>query len=770
MKLLLLAALLVSTSRLAFAQDADRYPLIPWPSSLIAVNGDLYIDKHTPVIIESAPGQFDNELTFLQTMLRRFLGPDALPTRRGITATYRSGSIVLQDDSTLLAPESYRLWITGHRIYLAAHSPAGMFYAIQTLRQLLPAAIEGDHGSRLRLPCVEIADQPAFPWRGMMLDASRHFFSTDYLRKFIDRMAMYKFNRLHLHLTDDQGWRIEIKKYPRLTTEGGWRTFNDQDSACMKLARETDNPDFDIDPAHIRHLNGKTLYGGFYTQVEMKAIIRYAAARHIEIIPEVDMPGHMMAAILRYPELTCDGKKGEDRRDGFSTPICPCKDSALQFAKNVFSEIADLFPSRYIHIGGDEVEKSEWKRSPLCTRFMQDHHLNSLEELQSYFNDYMEAFFRSRGKTLVGWDEIIQGGIDSAAVVMFWRAWEKMAPLKATRNGNKVIMTADGPLYFDAWPDRNALNAVYHYDPTDPIYGMDAAQRQNILGVQANLWTERVPTTNRADYLVMPRMTALAELGWTHRDLYNSYLQRLDRQYDRLDRLHIPYCLPALPEVREQRVFTDTASFFIASPTPKLTVRYALDGFPKATSLKLTHPLIIDRTRVLRFAAFTPTGRRGDLHTISFERQAYAPALTPISPAPGLQCSLFRGTFDKTAGIQGHPDSTMIVADATIPAPTISIPAFGLKFRGYINVPETGIYSFFLTSDDGSVLRIANRLEVDNDGEHSSMEKSGQVALQKGPHTFALDYLQHGGGYALQLNYSRDNNEPQPVPASWYEH
>ena len=780
----LLVYLFVTLQKISFAQtpqpDAGRYPLIPWPSSLTPVSGEVTIDVHTPVVVEATPGLFSHELGYLQSMLRHYLGPNALAVVKTVAAG--TTEIIVRDDETLTAPESYRLSVGDKKIVLTAHSAAGFFYAIQTLRQLMPAALENGHGTRLAIPCVAIMDQPAYSWRGMMLDVSRHFFGMDYLRKYIDLLALYKYNKLHLHLTDDQGWRIEIKKYPLLTSVSGWRSLNDQDSACIRLAKEQDNLDFALDPAHLRRVNGKVQYGGYYTQEEMKAIIGYAASRHIEIIPEIDMPGHLMAAILLYPELTCDGKKGDDWRHGFSTPICPCKEGTLEFAKEVFTEIAELFPSKYIHIGGDEVEKADWQKSPLCQQFMQEHHLASLDALQSWFNDYMEAFFRSKGKTLLGWDEIVAGGIDSNAAVMYWRTWAKQAPLQATRNGNKVIMSADGPLYFDAWPDRNSLSAVYHYDPVDPAYGLDAAEQQNIIGVQGNLWSERVPTGDRADYLVMPRMTALAEVGWTHRDGYAFYLRRLEHHYERLDRLHVHYRLPDLTEGSERRVFIDTASFFIVPPTPGLTIRFVDKGFPTMNSPVLTHPLRIDRSQELRVAAFTAAGRRGDVQILSFDRQTFAPSVdgggrtaggdrAPVDGGgrtPGLQVGLFRGEFQQTANMPGRADSAFVLSDVVIP--DVHPDSYGLQFRGFIEVPATGIYSFFLTSDDGSRLKIADRLVVDNDGAHSSKERSGQVALEKGLHPFALDYLDLGGGGALELRYSLDNGQPQLVPAGWFKH
>jgi hexosaminidase len=616
---------------------------------------------------------------------------------------------------------------------------------------------------------VDITDHPKYSWRGMHLDVSRHFFSVDYLKKYIDMLALYKLNKLHLHLTDDQGWRIEIKKYPRLAAEGGWRTFNDQDSACMRVAKETGNPDMEIDPKHIRTVNGKVQYGGYYTQAEMKSVIQYAASRHVEIIPEIDMPGHMMAAIALYPELTCDGRVGEDWTKGFSSPICPCRENVLEFAKDIFSEIADLFPSRYIHIGGDEVERSHWGASPVCKEFMKAHNIQTLPQLQSYFNDYMQAFFRSKGKILLGWDEIVEGGIDSSAAVMFWRAWARNMPAKATANGNKVIMASDGPLYFDAIPDKNSISQVYHYDPVGPQYGMNEKQQKNIIGVQACLWSEMVPSEGRADYMIMPRLSALAELGWTNRDLYDSYLRRLAGQYERLDRLGIHYRLPDPPEAVDNRVFVGVDSFMATPPMKGMILHYTTDGsWPTLQSPVLDRPLRIDHSLTLRMAAFTSSGRRGDIVTSAFTQQDYAKPVVG-GGAAGLRCQVYKGDFRGTADMKGAAAEEIVMEKPRLLKETPAT-GWGMKFAGYIDVPATGIYSFYLNSDDGSMLRIAGRQVVDNDGLHSAREKVGQVALEKGLHTFQLDYFDGGGGGALDLRYSLGDGVAQDVPSEWFRH
>jgi hexosaminidase len=273
----------------------------------------------------------------------------------------------------------------------------------------------------------------------------------------------------------------------------------------MKKAK--DNPDFVIDKEHIVQRNGKTMYGGFYTQQEMKGVVAYAAARHIDIIPEIDMPGHMMAAINSYPFLTCNGENSWGTL--FTKPICPGLESTYEFAQNVYSEIMDIFPSQYIHIGGDEVDRTDWGKSADCKALMEREGIKDLPALQSYFINRMEKFFNSKGRKLIGWDEIIEGGISPTAIIMYWRTWVPDAPVKAVKNGNTVIMTPGEPLYFDYQPDQYSVDKVYHFNPIPKV--LNAEEAKSIIGAQANIWTEMIPSEKRADYMYMPRLTALAE-------------------------------------------------------------------------------------------------------------------------------------------------------------------------------------------------------------------------------------------------------------------
>ncbi|WP_262711025.1 family 20 glycosylhydrolase [Ilyomonas limi] len=743
------------------AQNASPYNIIPYPASLKPLQGQFVINKKTTLSSSADNDLFKNEANLLRQMIQSYLGKSAL---QPVVSNSSTNNIALRYDASIKDSEAYTIHITPQFISLSASKPAGMFMAMETLRQLMPADVENRQGNEIAVPCVTIEDKPAFPWRGMMLDVARHFFPVSYVKKYIDMMALYKMNKLHLHLTDDQGWRIEIKQYPELTEQGAWRTFNNQDSNCMRLAKETGNTDFNIDTTHIIHKNGKTLYGGFYTQEEIKDIIRYAAARHIDVIPEIDMPGHMATATHIYSNLLCEEQGGNSAL--FTSPLCPCNENVFTFARNVYTEIAALFPSTYMHIGGDEVERSAWAQSPECKDFMTTHHIKGIEQLQSYFTNYMDSFFHSKGKTLIGWDEIVEGGINASAVVMWWRVWAKETLLHAAKNGNNIIMTPDGPFYFDAFPDQNSLSEVYHY-PLIPK-AFTAAQTKYITGGQANLWTEQVPSEQRADYLVMPRLTALAESVWSNdTSLYASYLQRLSAQYPRLEDLHVNYRLPDLGTLPVRSVFIHDTAFFIPSPLKDFSIHYTTNGsLPTAASPALSRPLNISQSVQIKLALFTPAGRRGDVYTLNFDKQTFAASVQLSNATPGLQCDYYNGSFPTTTAIKKEADSSFKTPDVSFNKDLGGKP-FALKFTGYINVPQTAVYNFYLTSDDGSVLYIANRLVVDNDGLHSAKEKSGQVALTKGLQPITVNFIEGGGGYTLKLKYSIGNEAPKDIPDSW---
>ena len=755
--ILLSALLLFCSMPIIKAQEAAaKFSLIPYPTSLQAGKGSFILQPGTTIVTESAV--FKQEAEQLNLLLKQYFGK---PVK--VSATKNAMAITMRYSAAITAEEGYALTIEPKGIIILAKEPAGMFRAVETIRQLLPADEHpGKFATKIALPTVQIRDQPVYAWRGLHLDVSRHFFSLEYLRRFIDRMALYKFNKFHLHLTDDQGWRIEIKKYPKLTAEGAWREFNNQDSACIVKSKE--NPDFAIDPKHIVVKNGKKMYGGFYTQEQMKGIVAYAAAKHIDIIPEVDMPGHMMAAINSYPFLTCNGENKWGKL--FTTPICPCNEATFEFAQNIFTEIMEIFPSKYIHVGGDEVDRSSWEKSDECKAFMLKNNIRTTAELQSYFINRMEKFFNSKNRKLIGWDEILEDGVSSTAMVMYWRSWVADAPVKAAKNGNQVIMSPGNPLYFDNEPDQNSLANVYAFSPIPT--GLTAAEAKGIVGAQANTWTERIPTEARADYMIFPRMTALAERLWSDTHDYTSYMARLIQHFPRLDALKVSYRLPDIAGMAEQNVFTDYAVLNPQKPLKNITLRYTTDGsVPNMNAIVLDKPLTINKASYVRLAAFTASGRRGDIYNLHYKQQDMAaPIVNVMAAKPGLLCDYYPGSYKSSKLMAGKPEAVYTVNEVVVPAEA-KAPSFGLKYHGYLDIPADGIYSFFFTCDDGGILTIAGNETVNNDGWHGPFEKSGQAALRKGLQPIAMDFVEGGGGFTLKLKYSVNGSAPVEVPSDW---
>lgn len=672
----------------------------------------------------------------------------------------RHADIFFVEDKKL-TEEAYGLEIGKDNITITAASDKGALYALQTLQQLF--LLNKTSG---QLPRVKIQDSPSFSWRGAELDVARHFFSKEYLFKFIDLLASYKFNKLHLHLSDDQGWRLEIKKYPKLTQKGAWRTFNNHDKEVLEKAKK--NPDFDLPKEYLKQEEGKTLYGGFYTQQDMKEIIAYAQSRNIEIIPEIDMPGHMMVATENYPELLLDGKSSGWGKQ-FSVPINPCQESTYTFVENVLGEVAEIFPSSFLHIGADEVEKHTWKESVSCQRFMQEHQLKNLNELQSYFVGRVNQYLKKKGKTAIGWDEILEGPSDPSMVVMYWRGWEKNAPLTAVERNHKIIMTPNNPLYFDYLPNSSSVESVYHMKVVPSDIPQD--KKGYFLGAQANIWTEIIPSPQRLEFMILPRITALAENVWTNQDMYSAYSKRLIQHYKLWDEKKYNYRLPDLLGFTDEQVIVDGKSVLHPiNPLKDGLIRYTTDGsVPESNSPILKNQLVVTQASKVRFAAFSPSGAKSELYEVNFKPGKWHKAEDISTTIPGLKVEFYKGVFKNTKAIAGEVVSKEILPNVAI-SDTFKMPSFGAKFSGWLKVPEKGIYNFYFTCDDGGVLKIAQQIVVDNDGQHSPIMKSGQIALDKGLHPLQVDFLEAGGGFTLKLQYSVNGSAPQAVPDDWFSH
>lgn len=738
MKFLRLAlGITMLTSAVAFAQQQVPSPsIIPVPTNLKPVQGHFILSKNTSIKL-NAPKNFLPAFKELQGITA------SLPSAKS-----PSSNISINLDANIKQQEGYRLYIAKNEIKIYASTERGAFWAISTIKQL--GGQELANHQTTKIGCVEISDQPKFEWRGMHLDVARHFFDMAYLRTMVDRMALYKFNKFHLHLTDDQGWRIEIKKYPELAEKGAWRTFNKHDSVCLDLAKS--NPDYAIPEKHFKTINGQKMYGGFYTQTEMKDFITYAANHGIEVIPEIDMPGHMMAANKLFPWLTASGTGTKGK--GFSEPICPCKETTFEFAENIFTEIANLFPSKYIHLGADEVEKDTWKTLPACQELMAKEGLKDVQELQSYFVKRMEKFFNSKGKKLIGWDEILEGGVSPTATMMFWRSWVPNAPKQAAEKGNDVIMTPGEFCYFDHKQDAGTLKRVYSFDPYD--YNLTTEEKKKIKGVQANIWTEYIPSERRLEYMVFPRMLALAEVAWSGHEIgFDNFQKRVNQQFPLLDAMRINYRLLDLEGFSPKSVFVDSTELNLKNIPLNATVRYTTDGsLPTLASSIYSKPVTIKQSQQLKLVAFRPNGLPGELYVIDYQKQDYAEAMAVYQQKPGLVFSYYPKAY-KTVSDLKQSDASFTTTTFNIDIPIAEkAQSFGTTHTGFLNVPNNAVYTFYLQSDDGSTLSIDGELLVDNDGLHSTVEKSAQMALGKGLHAFDLKFIEGGGGYTLKLQYS----------------
>ena len=738
--------------------------ILPTPVSLTEQSGSFVLKDGMKI------GVSDQSLFpavgYLQEILR-----NVISTSVEVTTDKDQVDMYFQLKDTGGKPGSYRLQSTPEYIQIEASDYSGIISAITTIRQLLPAAIEVQGEKQTySIPVVQIEDVPRFEWRGFMLDASRHFWSKDEVKHVLDLMSLYKLNKFHWHLSDDQGWRIEIEKYPLLTEKGAWRKFNEQDRICMARAKEEDNTDFLIPEDKIRIVEGDTLYGGYYTHDDIKEIVAYATQRGIDVIPEIDMPGHFLAAITQYPDLACDGLIGWG--ETFSSPICPGKDTTLEFCRNVFKEVFELFPYEYVHMGGDEVEKANWKKCPLCQKRIRTKKLGSVEELQAWFVRDIEKFFLANGKKLIGWDEVVADGLSSDAAITWWRSWAKDALPTATAQKQKVIACPNEYFYFDYAQDQNSVKKILAYDPCADER-LSPEQKKYIWGVQANLWAEWIPTMKRIEYLIVPRMIALSEIAWAEpvaKPSLEEFYRQLVPQFKRMDVMRINYRVPDLQGFYKVNAFIDETTVDLTCPLPGTEIRYTTDGsMPTKESALYNGALDVTETTDFAFRTFRPDGSPSDVARTKYVKAPYAEAVTaPAALQPGLKAVWhdFRGNL--CADIDSAPVKGEYVVES------VSIPEevkgnIGLVMTGYLEVPADGIYTFALLSDDGSTLTLDGELLGDNDGAHSSVEIIVQKALKAGLHPIEVRYFDCNGG-VLQMELVNEKGEKEMLPGAWLKH
>ncbi len=754
----LLCVMLMAVSCCERSAEPAEVSLIPQPSEIGMGKGVFHVRKDMKVVCR------DERLMPAAQYLAEALG--------GLVdddiAVSGNGKIVFEID-TALTDGGYVLDVSKRRITMAASGAEGIVSAIATLRQLLPAYAGMDGVKKeLVIPVMRIKDAPRFEWRGLMLDAARHFWTKEEIKKILDLMAQYKLNKFHWHLTDDQGWRIEIKAYPELTEKAAWRKFNDHDRLCMSLEKTLDNPDFGLPADRMKIVGGDTLYGGYYSQDDIREVVSYAARRGIDVLPEIDMPGHFNGTIEQFPWLSCDGQA--QKGTWFWYPICPGKDTTLEFCKNVYKEVFELFPYEYVHLGADEVVKTKWAKCPDCRRRIKDKGLKSVEELQSWFVHEMEAFFNANGKKMVGWDEIQEGGLSKTATVMWWRTWAPGTLAHSTSHGNKVIACPTEWLYLDYDQTRGSVDKLYEFDPVAD--SLTDAQKQLVVGMQGNLWAERIPSIRIVEYRYFPRLMVLSEIAWVAADRKDAagFKKRLNDHFARLDTMKVNYRIPDMYGLCNRNVFIDTAIVEIACPLPSIAIRYTDDGTdPTLNSALYTAPFSVWEDRVIKFRQFRPDGSAGDPQQYAFRKTVYRDAETPRGELkPGLAVVWHDFVKDSCRLIdKGRVLGRFVTGNVSIPKGVTG--NVGLIFRGYIDIPQDGIYSFVLNSDDGSVLWIGTELVIDNDGWHSALEKSGQAALRKGLHPIEVRYFDPNSG-VLQFGLLAPDGSITILGPEWFKH
>lgn len=575
--------------------------VIPRPQSLTLGKGSFRFTKETVFVSDIS---LTATARLFTEQFERASGIKLPIKKEAVTTNY----IALVVDKSL-PKEGYSLVVQPDRISIVAADYNGALYALETLRQLLPKEFESTTPVKTdwAVPAVTITDVPQYAWRGLMLDVSRHFFPKEYILKTLDRMAMLKLNTFHFHLVDNEGWRIEIKKYPKLTEVGAWRV--DQEDKLWD-ERTPNSANAFANPA-----TAPKKYGGFYTQEDIKEIVAYASARGITVIPEIEMPAHAMSAIAAYPELSCH-KRPIGVPSGAVWPItdiyCAGQEETFTFLEDVLTEVMELFPSKYIHVGGDEATHTEWKKCLKCQARMKDHHLKDVHQLQSYFIKRINDFLVSKGRTLVGWDEIMDGGLANNAVVMNWRGIE--VGKKALEQGNPVVLTSD--CYIDNYqglpdyePQANGgylpLKKLYHYSLEKE--NLSPALQKNILGTQANLWAEHVGSTEHSEYMLFPRLLALAEISWTTDNLKNwdNFINRTQAFMKRLDVMKVNYArsmYQVVPTVENQK-----GNIFLKldCEIPNADIRYALGDTPIEKATKYHQPIGLNRSTTFKATVFS---------------------------------------------------------------------------------------------------------------------------------------------------------------------
>lgn len=639
-----LLALLLCSFTTTKKIEKSAYQVIPMPQSITMLNGkDFVLSKTTKISYAKGDSRQAQTALFLSEYIAAATGIRLEVTSQVI----KTNAIILQNNYKTDNAEAYRLTVDKDRIVIDGASQEGIFYGVQTLRKVIAAS---GSVTQLEFPPVEIEDYPRFGYRGMMLDASRHFASVDFVKKYIDILALHNINKFHWHLTDDQGWRIEIKKYPKLTQIGSMRSQT-------KVGK---SEEYDGIP-----------HGGYYTQDEIKEIVEYARQRFITVIPEIDLPGHMMAALASYPELGCTGGPYEVyQKWGVSDDVlCIGDENTFKFLEDVFDELLPLFPSAYYHVGGDECPKRRWEKCPKCQAkiealgLVKDEHHSAEEKLQSYCINRIEKYLNGKGKKIIGWDEILEGGLPPNATMMSWRSFD--AAIKAAQQGHDAILTPCSHVYFDYYQGKDAqleplanggyipVELVYNFEPIPAI--LTENERKHIIGAQANLWREYIKTDEQVEYMVLPRLAALSEVLWTEADKkdYPRFRERLSDFLSVYTMLNYNHAKHILEVASEYSLDTDNSVLNVSLYTSdNAPIYYTIDGTePTANSIRYTQPIGVKTPLTLKATAIRGNDKSKLFErTFAFNKASLKPIELKYEPA---QRYYFNGAISLIDGKRG---------------------------------------------------------------------------------------------------------------------
>jgi hexosaminidase len=635
--LLLCAGIILSVTNMR--GQLTELPLLPRPSSVKAGEGVFRFNANTELLFTDP--SLGSEAELFASEVERMYG--YRPALRAASAARPNSILLSLDGAASLGPEGYRLDVTTTEVRVRARTAAGIFYGLQTLFQLLPAG----KVAVADIPAAEIEDVPRFGWRGMHLDVCRHFFSKQEVFRYLDHMARYKLNRFHWHLTDDQGWRIEIKKFPKLQQVSAWRNGT-------LIGHYGDVPErYDT-----------MRYGGYYTQEEIREVVAYAARRHIEVVPEIEMPGHALAALAAYPELSCTGGPFETARTwGVFQDVFCTREETFAFLQDVLTEVCDLFPATYIHVGGDECPKDRWKSCPRCQARMKELGLSDEHALQSWFVQRLEKFLATKGKRIIGWDEILEGGLAPGATVMSWRGYA--GGMEAARQEHEVIMAPTAYCYFDYYQSNDPgeplsiggylpIETVYRFEPIPEA--LTAQEGKYIIGTQANLWTEYIPGFRQLEYMAMPRMIALAEVAWSPaagKD-FSNFTRRLVAHMKLLDLLKVNYSKALFDVTQQPQPAADKGiSIALNSNYPYGQIRYTFDGKdPDLRSPVYERPIPLGQSSGIKAALFDGGRRAGGISSRLYRINRATGCKVVLAAQPSEEYSS-GGAFRLVDGVTG---------------------------------------------------------------------------------------------------------------------